>query len=219
VQDNLPYMRCIFSFKKLHKMKILLTAIILFCFTNILFGQIIVSGEYQSGLKLAFDSKAKKLTGYYENDTGWDEETKRPKFSCIFYLGATVTGNTFSVLTYYPQSKSEDTISGFAEIVNDSTVKIKLPQEHGGCWNVQHFADEPVKFDIEKKADWTQVKYVTVEKTFFYSEKSNDKKLKAYLVKNNFVCINKTERDWAYSTYYGKEIVTGWIKTSDLNNP
>lgn len=198
-------------------MKNILTTIVLVFVTNILFGQTIQSGEYEFGLKLAFDSKTKKLTGYFENYTGWDEETNNPKFSCIFYIEGLVSENKFGVLTYYPEDKSEDLISGQIEIINDTTIKIKLPNEHGGCWNVQHFADEPVSFDIEKKAEWTQIKYVVTNKTFFYSDKSEDKKQKAYLVKNDFVCIDKTEGDWTYCTFYGKRITKGWIKTVDLN--
>lgn len=198
-------------------MKNTLTTIILVLVSNILFGQIIQSGEYEFGLKLAYESKTKKLTGYFENYTGWDEETKKPRFSCIFYIEGLLTKNKFGVLTYYPEDKSEDTISGQIEIVNNKTIKIKLPSEHGGCWNVQHFADEPVSFDIEKKTEWTQIKYVVTNKTYFYSEKSENKKRKSYLVKNDFVCIDKTEGNWTYCTYYGMTISKGWIKTEDLN--
>lgn len=184
---------------------------------NILYGQTIQSGEYGFGLKLAFDSKTNKLTGYFENYKGWDEETNNHKFSCIFYLEGLVAKNKFGVLTYYPENKSKDTISGQLEIINNETIKIKLPYEHGGCWNVQHFADEPVSFDIEKKTEWIQIKYVVKNKAYFYSGKSENKKQKTYLVKNDFVCIDKTEGDWTHCTFYGKRITKGWIKTADLN--
>lgn len=198
-------------------MKTTITIIFLALVTNILFGQTIQSGEYEFGLKLAFDTKTKKLTGYFENYTGWDEETNNPQFSCIFYIEGTVTMDKFGVLTYYPEYKTEDTISGQIEIINNKTIKIKLPSEHGGCWNVQHFADEPIAFDIEKKTEWKQIRYVVTNKTYFYSEKSETKKQKAYLVKNDFVCIDKTDGDWSYCTFYGKKITKGWIKTVDLN--
>ncbi len=198
-------------------MKNLLTILALICFTNISFGQSIMTGEYEFALKLAFDSKTKKLTGYFESYTGWDEEIKYPKFSCIFYIEGIVTNNKFSILTYYPEDKYKDTICGLIEIINDSNVKIKLPEEHGGCWNVLHFADEPVSFAIVKKTKWTEIKYVIANKTYFYSDKSDDKKQKAYLVKNDFVCIDKTEQGWAYCTFYGKQITRGWIKIADLN--
>lgn len=198
-------------------MKIILTFFIYLFVINLSFGQNILSGEYGFGLKLAYDKQTKKLTGYFENYTGWDEETKNPKFSCIFYIEGLVTKNKFGILTYYPEHKSDDTISGFVEIVNDSIVKLKLPREHGGCGDVQHFADEPVEFSIEKETEWTQIKYVVSQKAYFYSEKSNDKKQKAYLVKNDFVCIDKIDGEWLHCTFYGKIVTRGWIKSSELN--
>ncbi len=197
-------------------MKIILTTITLLWLSNISFGQTIVSGEYDSGLKLAYDSITNKLTGYFENYTGLDEETGNPKFSCIFYIQGTVTARQFTVDTYYPNDSS-DIIKGNIQIINDKSASIKLAEEHRGCWNVQHFADDQEKFSLEKHIAWTQIRFITSYKTYFYSDKSINKKLKSYIVKNDFVCIYKIEGDWAYCTYYGKTITKGWIKTADLN--
>ncbi len=197
-------------------MKNLVTTITLLLLSTISFGKIIISGEYDSGLKLAFDKKTNMLTGYFENYTGFDEETGSPKFSCIFYLQGTITGSQFKVYTYYPNDTS-DSIKGNIQLISDKDVSIKLFEEHGGCWNVQHFADEQVKFSLEKQIAWTQIRFITTEKTYFYSDKSLATKQKSYLVKNDFVCIVKIEDDWAYCTYYGKTIKEGWIKTADLN--
>lgn len=176
----------------------------------------ILSGEYNSGLKLAFDQKSNKLTGYFENYTGFDEKTFNPKFSCIFYIEGTIESKQFKINTYFPNDTSFF-VEGNIEIVDEKTVKIKLAEEHGGCWNVQHFANEEVNFSLEKKAAWAQIRFVTAEKAYFYSSKSIDKIQKSYLIKNDFVCIEKIENDWAFCTYYGNSITTGWIKTSDLN--
>jgi hypothetical protein len=197
-------------------MRKLLSTITLLWLSNISFGQTIVSGEYDSGLKLAYDSITNKLTGYFENYTGLDEETGNPKFSCIFYIQGTITGGQFSVDTYYPNDTS-DIIKGDIQIINDKTASIKLPEEHGGCWNVQHFADDQVKFSLEKHIAWTQIRFITCDKTYFYSDKSIDKKQKSYIVKNDFVCIDKIEDEWAFCTYYGKSITKGWVRTADLN--
>jgi hypothetical protein len=185
--------------------------------TSICIGQNILSGEYYSGLKLAYDSTTNKLTGYFEEYTGLDEQTGNPKFSCIFYLEGTITGNQFKIDTYYPNDISHDLIKGYIQIINDKTVSIKLPEEHEGCWNVQHFVDEPVNFVLEKETSWVQIRFVNTDKMYFYSDKSIDKKRKSYLVKNDFVCIDKIEGEWAYCTYYGKAITKGWIRNIDLN--
>jgi hypothetical protein len=181
------------------------------------FGQPVISGNYELGLKLSYDSTTKKITGYFENYTGWDDESKAPKFSCIFYIEGTLTGKKFNIATYYPEDKKEDLINGTIQIITNKKVQIKLPEDHGGCWNVQHFADAPADFALEKQQAWIQVRYVAIAKTYFYSNRSDDTRLNAYLVKNNFVCIGKIEQGWAYCTYFGTQITKGWIKLSDLN--
>ena len=198
-------------------MKIILITLTVLFVSNICFGQKVLTGEYDLGLKIAYDNKINKLTGYFENYTGWDDATNTPSFSCVFYIEGVIEGNMVKIKTYYPTDKSEDIISGKLEIMDSITVKIKLLEEHGGCWNVQHFADEPMKFSLEKKIAWVQIRFINTEKTCFYSEKSIDKKQKSYLVKNDFVCIDKIIDDWAYCTYYGKKITKGWIRIEDLN--
>lgn len=198
-------------------MKKLLTTIFVALFANVLFAQTIKSGEYEFGLNLAFNNKTKRLTGYFENYTGWNQKTKAPMFSCIFYIEGIVNRNKFDVLTYYPGDKTDNTISGIIKILNDSTVEIKLEKEHGGCWNVQHFSGEPVKFKNENEKEWKEMKYVTANKTYFYAKKSLDAKQKAYVIKNDIVYVNKTAGDWTYCTFLGERITKGWIKTADLN--
>ena len=184
---------------------------------NGLYGQKIASGDYGFGLKLAYNSKTNKLSGYFENYTGWDESTNSPRFSCMFYIEGSVESNKFKIKTYFPGDKLSEAIEGTCEIVTSNSVKIKLPEEHGGCWNVQHFADEPVKFNLEKAIDWVDIRYVIVNKTYFHSQNTASKKQKAYIIKNNIVCVEKLEGDWAFCAYYGKKTTKGWIKTSDLN--
>lgn len=197
-------------------MRKLFTTIILLWLKNIAVGQTLLSGAYNSGLILAYDSITKKLTGYFENYIGMDEETGNPKFSCIFYIQGTITGSQFPIETYYPNDTS-DIIKGNMQIIDNKTAGIKLDEEHGGCWNVQHFAEYNVKFTLEKQSAWTQIRYISIDKSYFHTEKSNNKKQKSYVVKNDLVFIDKIDGEWALCKYYGKIIKTGWVKTVDLN--
>jgi len=212
------HFRCIFR-QRVVTMK-QLTAIVLIVFlSGSTFGQQIFSGDYSFGLKLSYDSATKKITGYFEDYTGEDEKTGNSRFSCIFYIEGVVTGKKFAIKTYFPTEKSDDLISGTMEIVTNRQVKIKLRHEHGGCWNVQHFADEPVDFTLGTKQPWLQVRYVNASKGNFYSDSSDDKRMKSYIVKGDFVCVGKIGHGWAYCTYYGKKSTTGWMKISELNEP
>ena len=181
--------------------------------------QTLQSGAYEPGLYLAYDQQTQKLTGYFEDHTGWDEELKYPKFSCLFYIEGKLNSNNIQILTYYPdvEGNYNDTIMGTFEIIDEKTIKIKLPMEHGGCWNVRHFADEPVQFNLSEKYNWSQIRYVTKEKTFFYQEKNEAKRQKAYLIKSDFVCVDKIDGEWAHCTFLGEHTTMGWIKNVDLN--
>jgi hypothetical protein len=198
-------------------MKNICLTFLLLLLSNLTFGQKIISGEYDFGMKLSYDSASNTLTGYFENYTGLDEETQNPKFSCIFYIEGKVTGKKFAIKTYYPADKKDDLISGTIEILDTKTIKIKLPEEHGGCWNVKHFADQPEEFGLEKKTNWTQIRYIDKPKSYFYKDQSNANQTKIYLLKGDIICVDKIENGKAFCTYFGKKITKGWINISDLN--
>ena len=64
-------------------MKQSITTLLTVLLLNSVFGQQIISGNYDSGLKLSFDSATNKVTGFFEDYTGMDNQTKNPRFSCI----------------------------------------------------------------------------------------------------------------------------------------
>jgi hypothetical protein len=91
-------------------MKQSVTTLLTVLLFNSVFGQQIISGDYAAGLALSYDSTNKRVTGYFENYTGIDEQTNNPRFSCIFYIEGTVTGQKFIVKTYSPIDKEDDLI-------------------------------------------------------------------------------------------------------------
>ncbi len=145
-----------------------------------------------------------------------DEETKMHKFSCIFFIEGIVTDSSFSISTYFPNDQYEDLIEGTMEIINDSTIKIKLPSEHGGCWNVMHFADEPVQFDLQEQINWKRITYVGSDISYFYKEPLESKKSKSYVLKDDLICIEKIKDSWAFCIFYGEKTTKGWIKLNTL---
>lgn len=198
-------------------MKIKLSILFFYWLHAAAFAQSIPSGEYAQALKLAYNPQTNKLTGVYENATGWDDATKAATFSCNFYFEGTLTGDELKIKSYYPDAQKGDIITGTLEIRRDKTIRIKLQSEHGGCWNVQHFVDEPVSFQLEKKTDWTQIRYVTAEKAPVCASKNGSKPLKTPLAKGTIVCVTKETKDFAYCIFQGEKTIKGWVKLSDLN--
>jgi hypothetical protein len=187
-------------------------------FSSISFSQNIKTGLYEDGLKIAFDSITKKVTGYYESYTGLDFDTNKPKFSCRFYLEGKLIDTLIHLETYYPGDKKTEFIQGKIQILNRNQIALSLNSNHGGCWNVQNFTEEQIKFELEVEKKWTQIRFIKVDKSYFYSEKSTQKRKKSYLIKNNFVCVEKIENEWAFCTFYGEKTTSGWILVSDLNS-
>ncbi|PLX12577.1 MAG: hypothetical protein C0597_13035, partial [Marinilabiliales bacterium] len=182
------------------------------CHSN---GQI-KSGIYDNGLKLAYNPSTNSLTGIFENYSGYDENTGNHRFSCIFYIQGFLLNNASEIETFYPLDKSETLIAGELNRLEDSIISIKLNEEHGGCWNVWNFADDFSKFSLEESKNWLEIKYVVIEKAFFYHEKIESTKRKAYVLKGDLVFIDKIESDWIHCNFYGKTVTQGWLRRSSV---
>lgn len=192
----------------------ILLSLILFS-SLILKGQI-SSGFYTNGLNLAYNPNNKLVTGFFENYSGLDENTGKPTFSCIFYISGIYSKNGFEIESYYPTDKVDDFIKGNVQIVNTNTIKIKLTEDHGGCWNVQNFKDDFVDFTLTQKTNWIEIKYINREKVYFYNDKNLETKRKAYVVRGDIVYIDKIEGEWIHCKYIGKTTTEGWIKKENI---
>ena len=183
-----------------------------FCFTQL------KSGIYSNELSIIYNDSTKQIKGYYFAESGYDELTKTPRFSCGFYfVSHKVNGNKIAIKSYWPTGTS-DTIMGELFIIDSTQFLLKLESEHGGCWNVTHFADTLEQFELTESKNWIDVRWVKLEKSNFHEEPNANKKQKAYLLEGDLVYIEKKEGDWVYCIYYGEKTTTkGWLKIDDLN--
>lgn len=167
------------------------------------------TGSYGT-LTLGFDPKTREITGYHEDHTGSEGQ-----FSCIFALRGVLAGDTAALATAYPEDGEK--IPGTLTFSGD-TVQIKLEREHGGCWNVQHFADPtPASFSLEEAAPWVAVRIVASERAYFRSTPGG-KPRRAYVVKGDLVGVTETSGEWGYVVYTNAagKVTRGWIAASDL---
>jgi hypothetical protein len=174
-------------------------------------------GIYQSGLMIGYDEANRKVTGVFEDASGWNEELKAPQFSCIFYVEGIVDGDTIPVVSYYPGEEDSDTITGTIVRLDAKTLLLRLDDDHGGCWNVSSFSNEPQLFELDQSHTWIHIRYVLKDKAWFYTDKSKSSKQKAYVIKNDFVCVERIEGAWVYCTFYSGVITRGWLRVEDLN--
>ena len=170
------------------------------------------SGEYDE-LMLARNPSTSMISGYFRSETGGGG------FSCIFYLSGKLKSGAAEIETYFPETPNEK-ISGLLTVNSADSVTLKLKEEHGGCPNVQHFADadQPAKFSMSKvHANWVEIRVVKAEKSNFFASPKGKKPLKTYLVRGNAVGVVDNQPDWVRVDYPGSSKATsGWIRRADL---
>ena len=156
------------------------------------------------------------LTGYFESSTGAGQ------FSCIFFVSGKMTGSVNRVQTWFPSNrKSKEVIHGVLEHVfsnGQPAIRLKLDEEHGGCWNVQTFATDPSTFVLAEQGRWESIRIIASKKAYFYENPSSPKPRKAYAVTGNALRVIETRDGWVRGEYVSPENrrTRGWISERDL---
>jgi hypothetical protein len=183
-----------------------------------------VSGESSGDLVVAVDRKTGILTGYYHSGTGYDESTGESMFSCIFYIrGRAVGKSPYRIDTWFPdRSKADPVIAGriaFSRSGAQHKVTITLDEEHGGCWNVQRFADPGgASFELDRMGSWTAVRVVSAPRAYFHAKAQANTRRKAYVTTGDMIRVSPQVAGWVHADYVGDEgpITSGWIREADL---
>jgi hypothetical protein len=166
---------------------------------------------------LGVDKSKQLISGYVEMRTG-------NNFSCIFYLRGDLKGKPpYKIKTWFPKDRNpKEVIEGIISDVRTDegkpSVLVKLKEEHGGCWNVWHFAEDSQPIQIYSVGAWKEIRVVSSNRAYFHDEPRKAKKRKAYLVIGDSVRVYSEQQGWIQAEYVsesGKK-TSGWIKESDL---
>lgn len=172
----------------------------------------IVSGVYDEML-IGFDPTTRIVTGYFHSEAG------QGQFSCIFYLTGELHGPSAQVSTYFPETPAADLINGELVLQTNQKFRVRLASEHGGCWNVEHFADDdlPAEFTLQARQPWTSVAVVKSDKAYFFDAPASATHRKAYLVKGDGVGVRISQPGWLEVDFVGgRKPTAGWIRQSDV---
>ncbi|MCY7271232.1 MAG: hypothetical protein LH485_04150 [Sphingomonas bacterium] len=157
------------------------------------------------------------MSGYYSSSTG------RGQFSCIFYFSGTLRKGRARIDSYFPGALPSDHISGIATLTRGGAAIIALEKEHGGCWNVQHFADKSylAKFQLAAPYRWRSIRVVRAARAYFYDAPGIPKHRAAYVVRGDGVGVlasaNESNREWIKVDFVGEpNSQSGWLRKSDL---
>ncbi|WP_343631300.1 hypothetical protein [Fluviicola sp.] len=173
-----------------------------------------VNGTYENGFHIAQVDKT-HIRGYFESYTGMDETTGQPLFSCVFMLEGTFDGgDKYTIKTYYPFDA--DTIRGKLMVADTNMIHIWLDEDPGGCWNVQSFASGWQTFMLDKKTPVINYSYIKSDKAYFHQSPDPKTVRKGYILKSQFVQVERIQNNFAYCRYEGEKVTKGWIKLGDL---
>jgi hypothetical protein len=174
----------------------------------------IVSGSYDGDMLIGFDRTTGLVTGYF------NEETGEGQFSCIFYLTGKLRGSVAPISTYFPDAPTEELIKGQLVVLGTpGQFLVRLPSEHGGCWNVEHFADDenPADFTLDAAYPWISVAVVKRDRAYFFDTPTSATHRKGYVVRGDGVGVRAIEPGWLQVDFVGSgKPVSGWIRQSDV---
>ncbi len=163
-------------------------------------------------VRLARDPTTKLITGHFSSSTG------EGKFSCIFqFEGRDAKGDTLQVESWFP-AQPKERIVGSLTITGTDAFTLTLKDEHGGCWNVQHFADakDPATFKIDTPKAWIGLRVVKEKKVKFFSDASTAKPKTAFLVVGDVVGVLEQKGDWLWVEFVGGRTTLGWMPKSSF---
>jgi hypothetical protein len=157
------------------------------------------------------------VTGYFDSATGLDQGTGEPLFRCAFYLTGKLVGHRASITTWFPRDGGP-TIRGTLEVAealaDRTTVSVGLESEHGGCWNVQRFADpQPAVFFRDAPGEWIGVRVVGASRARFYAEPDGPFVGKTYAVRGDLALVLARTSGWVRARVHE---TVGWLREFEL---
>jgi hypothetical protein len=140
----------------------------------------------------------------------------------MFFVNGKVGDSAERVSTWFPGERDpQEVIHGVLEPVTSAgrpAIRLKLEEEHGGCWNVQRFASDPSTFALTEQGSWESVRIIASKKAYIYDDPSSSKPRKAYVVTGNALRVFETRDGWVRAEYVGPEgqRTRGWVLERDL---
>jgi len=172
----------------------------------------IASGDYGDGLLIGINPDNHAVTGYFSASTG------QGQFSCIFYLTGKLGSSSTPISTYFPDTPA-DKIKGELVSAPPDGLKVRLSSEHGGCWNVQHFADDsqPAEFTLVERHPWVSIAVVRSKRAYFFDTPTSPVHRKAYIVQGDGVGVRAVQSGWLQVDFVaGGKMASGWIRQAEV---
>ena len=175
-----------------------------------------IAGDYGE-LIVGLDPSGNRLSGYFSSSTG------RGQFSCIFYFNGVIRDGRAAVDSYLPGDPLDEHIRGVVTFPRPGAVTLALQSEHGGCWNVRHFADrnDPATFHLMRSFAWRSIRIVRAARAYLYPRPSMSASRRSYLVRGDGVGVTGSavgQTEWLPVDFLGNgQRRSGWLRSADLD--
>jgi hypothetical protein len=181
------------------------------------------SGE-NGMLTVAVDPDTKIITGYFSAHTGFDDPSEGPQFFCTFYFRGVAAGKPpYRIKSWFPgDDPGEGDIPGtivFSAAGGKTSATIHLEEEHGGCWNVEHFADGAGSVqELDSTGTWRSIRVVAAKRAYFFDTPIATKASRKYVTTGDAVRVYAKQADRVQAEFVNESGVrtTGWIREKDL---
>lgn len=175
-------------------------------------GYDISSGDYGGGMLIGFDPSSRVISGYFRSFAA------NKQFSCIFFMKGKLADHHSEIETYFPEM-TDDAIKGVLIRESRDRFQVRLPREHGGCWNVQHFADkeQPAEFTLKAFHPWLSIAVVKRDRVYLFDSPTSAVHRNAYVVKGDGVGVRGIKPGWLQIDFIGNtKPISGWIRKTDV---
>lgn len=177
------------------------------------------SGHY-SAMTLGIDPQTQGISGHYESHTGWDEMLQAPRFTCSFYFTGQRQAEGYRIQSWSPDApNATDRINGnlsFTTQAGSPSILVQLEEDHGGCWNVQHFTGSGATLRLDQAGDWQTVRIVAQPRAYFHQKPHAASRQQSYVIPGDALKIYETRDGWVDAEFGREPVTRGWIKASDL---
>jgi hypothetical protein len=172
-------------------------------------------------LMVAVDPETRIITGYFNAYVGFDDPSEGPHFDCTFYFRSVAAGKQpYQIKSWFPGD--EDSIAGtivFSAVGGKTSATIRLEEEHGGCWNVEHFADGPGSVqEPDSTGTWRSIRVVAAKRAYFFDTPIATKASRKYVTTGDAVRVYEKQADRVQAEFVNESGVRtkGWIREKDL---
>jgi hypothetical protein len=184
---------------------------------------VVQTGVYGDFVHITADGASRLLTAAYSSGTGWDDRTKRPRFTCTYYLAARllpgVRENAAVAFNYDEPRKAS------VDILGPTTIRVRV--EGGPLYGSMALYPDVTQpdgavFERDRDDDGRlpalPFRHVTGAKAYF-SERPDGPRRLVHLVAGDNVLMLEERPGWVHSRYQdlaSDAQTTGWLRTQDL---